>query len=250
MKNIRFFGLLAALSFFGAGCVNTTPPPPAASAPAPDTAVASRQAPAPPQTLRGLYTFGNEVNTFRDCPSGKTYWVNDESGSLDSLYPQATQPVPYPHEAVYAVVQGVVGPRETQGYASEYEGTLRVLQVDTLKNKSWMQACVPYEFWCLGTEPFWDLQISEAEQGIFYQDAGAESGLIFPWVAPTVRGNTWTYQTPSRDGKRQLRLTIKKEACSDGMSDTPYRYSATLQIDRETRRGCAIRKGEPVPEPN
>src|SRR5688500_14809063 len=37
--------------------------------------------------FKGLYTFGNEVRTLRDCKGSQTvYWVNDSIGSLQAKY--------------------------------------------------------------------------------------------------------------------------------------------------------------------
>jgi uncharacterized membrane protein len=39
---------------------------------------------------------------------------------------------------------------------------------------------------------------------------------------------------------------IKKEKCSDGMSDRSYNFSAEIAINGETLKGCAIKKGDLV----
>src|SRR5690606_28168953 len=38
------------------------------------------------KTFKGLYKLGNEINTFRDCETGKVYWVEDESKKLADAY--------------------------------------------------------------------------------------------------------------------------------------------------------------------
>lgn len=232
---MRTLTVCSALSFavalFAAACSNPSQPPGNFTPPA----IGPGQ-PTPPRTWRGLYTPGKEGITFRDCADGKTYRVKDETDSLARLYETAAQPVPYPNEAVYAVLQGRLMPPESG------DGVLHVTRVDTLSPKSMFNNCVPFEFWCLGTEPFWDLQVSQAENGIFYQDAATERGEAFPWSAPIVTANTWTYTSVSNSGKR-LKLVITRAACNDGMSDTEYEYEVSLSIGEEKRTGCAVRGG-------
>lgn len=212
--------------------LQTEPPPPAAA-----------QRSTTVQTIRGMYKSGNEVSTLYDCATGKTYRVTDQTGTLDSLYREACQFLPYDYESVYAVVAGRAGPRGTLGYAAEYDGTLDVIRIDTLTPKNMYNICLPYDFWCSGTEPFWSLLISEAEGGFFLKAMGDKRGRGFPWAAPVRQGDVWKY----RSANQKLSVTIRKEPCSDGMSDREYRYSAELSVDGQTLRGCAVRAGEPLP---
>lgn len=210
---------------------------------------ASQLAPRQPATLRGYYTAGDGVNMFRNCGDNKQYWVQDATGSMDSLYEQACFPAPIPFEAVYAVLTGTLGPKDSVGAASEADGTFTVNRVDTLQAKSMFTACIPYEFWCHGTEPFWSLQISEAEGGIFFKNMADETGTQFTWTEPRSEGaSTWVYETNDTD--RPLKIVIKKGKCSDGMSDIEYNYSAELSTGGVTLHGCAVRGGEPIPRPN
>lgn len=184
-------------------------------------------------TLKGYYSKSDQSATLHTCAEGKKYRVIDATGQLDSLYHLACLPAPITGEAVYAVLGGTL---------SNDEQTFQVQRIDTLTAKNWRNACRGWEFWCSGTEPFWSLQISEAEGGIFFKDVGAEEGYAFKWVAPKTDGkSTWTYET---DG---LKVTIKKGDCSDGMSEIQYRYQAELTVNGRPLKGCAIRNGEPFP---
>lgn len=200
-------------------------------------------------TLRGYYVLGNEVNTLRNCADNKQYWVKDQTRSLDSLYRQACFPAPIPYEAVYAVLTGTIGPKDSLGPASETVGVFTVTRVDTLQSKNRFNACLSWEFWCHGTEPFWGLQISEAEGSIFLKNMADETGAQYAWGEPKTDGTTsWTYETsPSSGSKETLKIVIKKEKCSDGMSDIEYDYSVVVLRGKETLRGCAVRGGEPIP---
>jgi uncharacterized membrane protein len=150
---------------------------------------------------------------------------------------------------VYAVLTGTIGPKDTFGYSSQTDGVFTVTRVDTLQSKNPSNACLPWEFWCHGTEPFWGLQISEAEGGIFLKNIADETGTQYPWDKPKTDGATfWTYETSLSPGsKEMLKIVIKKEKCSNGMSDIEYNYSVAVTRGEETLRGCAVRSGEPTP---
>ncbi|MCE7922845.1 MAG: hypothetical protein DYG98_07295 [Haliscomenobacteraceae bacterium CHB4] len=217
-------------------------------APKPGTSQLSASQPSVPATLRGYYILGNEVNMLRNCADNKQYWVVDATGTLDSLYSEACFPAPIPYEAVYAVLTGTLGPRDSPGYASEADGTFTVRRVDTLQAKTMFNACMPYEFWCHGTEPFWGLEISEAEGGIFFKNIAHERGAQYAWTEPVTDGKTsWVYET--YNDEESLKIAIKKEKCSDGMSDIEYGYSVQVTIGEEILRGCSVRGGERIPGP-
>ncbi len=181
----------------------------------------------------GYLSQNDAGSVLRTCSDGKQYRVNDATGRLDSLYFLACEPAPIPGEAVYAVLAGTL---------SADGSTLSVERIDTLTAKSPANACIPWEFWCSGTEPFWGLQISEAEGSLFFKDVGEQIGQAFAWVPPKTDGKSmWTYETAG------LKVVIKKTPCSDGMSDLAYSYSVQLSIGDRTLNGCAIRWGEPMP---
>jgi uncharacterized membrane protein len=243
MKQLLPAGLLLAVI----ACGDPATPPPTSTATPGDTARTPQPARAPSrQAYQGLYVFGNEVNTFRDCASGKVYWVEDETGHLTARYKRTVESLPFDHEAVYAEVEARLDPPGKIGYAAEYDGILHVLKIDTLARKNRFNKCVPFDFWLTGTEPFWDLQISEGENALFFRDIGVEKTAVFPYVKPTVKGDTWTYDART-DAGQTLRIVIKKEACSDGMSDLEYAYSADVQYGGTRYRGCAVKHGEPDP---
>ncbi len=231
------------LAFCFANCTET---------PKPDALGLQSQPPNPqtstPATLRGYYVLGPEVSTIHNCADNKQYWVKDATRSLDSLYRQACFPAPIPYESVYAVLTGTLGPKETSGAAAETAGTFTVTKVDTLQSKNRFNACLPWEFWCHGTEPFWGIQISEAEDGIFFKNMADETGVQYAWAAPQTDGNSfWNYETNTAPGsKERLKIVIKKEKCADGMSDIEYNYSVEVTKGKETLRGCAMRGGEPA----
>lgn len=240
MKN-PFPALLLSISFLLLmGCADG---PPTA-----DTTNRLTQSTAQPATLRGLYQQTAQGRFLTDCEeiaqaAGghiSSTSVRDQTGRLDSLYRAATQPAPIPDESVYAVLHGSLS-----------EGTLTVTRIDTLQGKNMLSPCPPYDFWCSGTEPFWSLQISEMEGGIFLKNMGEERGTAYVWSAPATDGkSSWVYRAAPKnaaDASTPIQVTVRRQPCSDGMSDLKFDYSSEVKIGSTVLRGCAVRYGERLP---
>lgn len=86
-----------------------------------------------------------------------------------------------------------------------------------------------------GTEPFWGLEIDFDKQFRFISMNG--DTLHTPPVFALEKNGVLTYDA----GK--LIVKIKKEPCSDGMSDREYEYSVALTVNGEEYKGCGILLG-------
>lgn len=228
MKNILGLSLLLSLIV---ACEFSTPPQQTTT----NALQATEALETATQTLHGMYKKSGSGAAFYDCASGNNYQVSTFPAMLDSLYRAACEPSPYQGESVYAVVQGRIHLAEVPGYA----GSLSITQVDTLRPRSRRDRCLPYEFWCTGTEPFWSLLISEAETGIFMKMLGEEQGRVFFWSGAQKSGNSWIYNTTDTDTGEKLRIVVRQETCSDGMSDRVFQYSAELTLGGQQLLGCA-----------
>ena len=227
--------ILFALALAACGDAPKTEPTAAPPAAAPTEA-----------TLTGLYVSSGEARIFRDCASGKTYRVDDQTRSLDTLHPKLLLQPSYDGEPIFAILHGKISPpAATGGY-----GTLAVTRVDSVDFLSFINCCESYEFWCNGTEPFWNLQIfpTEGEGHIVFREAGGEQAFVFPAVKPVVAGETWTYSTQN-DAGQTLRAVVKKGKANDGMSEMQYNHSCEVTLGKEKFRGVAIRYGEKILPP-
>ncbi|KOP26343.1 hypothetical protein AMR41_10935 [Hapalosiphon sp. MRB220] len=118
--------------------------------------------------------------------------------------------------------------------ASQFADTNHLLAQNTSSNE---------EFIARGTEPFWSLTISK-KGGIVYSTPENRK-LTFPYVTPLqASGRPADLVRVYRlQGKTNNTLIIKKEnACSDGMSDKQYPYSAILILGNKVLEGCAEKK--------
>jgi uncharacterized membrane protein len=95
-----------------------------------------------------------------------------------------------------------------------------------------------------GTEPFWGGQVSGGT--LLYTTPDFQDGET---VAVTrFAGRNGLSFSGDLDGKPFV-LALSPDACSDGMSDRKYPYTATLRVKGELRQGCAWTEKQPFSGP-
>lgn len=93
---------------------------------------------------------------------------------------------------------------------------------------------------CFGTEPFWSLNY--APPGISLSSLGNPSmdGVISSLFTSKGRRYRFAYTGsffPTANGDRDIHLSVRREICSDGMSDREYGIAVDMLITRPTSRG-------------
>ncbi len=78
----------------------------------------------PAAIFNGLYSFGPEVKSFKECINGQEYWVADSSAKLELTYSQQNFEKPY--EPVYVEVEGLKVKSGKEGAGAEFDSTLIV----------------------------------------------------------------------------------------------------------------------------
>lgn len=73
---------------------------------------------------KGVYSFGPEVKSFKDCDNGQEFWVTDSSKQLELKYSQLNFEKPY--EPVYIEVEASKIHSDKVGLGSEFDSTLVV----------------------------------------------------------------------------------------------------------------------------
>jgi uncharacterized membrane protein len=86
----------------------------------------------------------------------------------------------------------------------------------------------------IGTEPFWGGTVSATR--IVYQTPDNQSGES---IAVTASYSPAREVYAGRSGGKPFVLTLTRGPCSDGMSDNVHAFTAALQVQGETRQGCA-----------
>lgn len=92
----------------------------------------------------------------------------------------------------------------------------------------------------LGTEPFWSGEVSAGQ--LTYRTPDNQKGEAIAVSRFAGRGGL-SFSGALREGAMTLAVTPGQ--CSDGMSDSRYPFTVTLQIGRDVRRGCAWTERQP-----
>jgi putative lipoprotein len=120
-------------------------------------------------------------------------------------------------------------------YSKEMDEPLRFTRPERASATATPDAPVIGAFRAIGTEPFWSLDINSA--GLRFTTPDDMTGIRFPPLAPTVRGDTlrWAGETE----RAAIDARIWPSRCSDGMSDRVWTHKAVVRIDGLIYRGCA-----------
>lgn len=196
------------------------------------------------RVFEGIYIINQNVNTFRDCMNpDSVYWVNDETGNLKKIY-EKIYSVKNVYGAVYARMKGEL--KETEGINSEkYPATLYVKEILQVEKKNFRNTCISYDFWALGNEPNWELQISRNENIIEFYDLAENKTYYCFYEEPVDEDGIIVYAAHNNIQRYTIKIRIRKEKCSDTMSDTAYEYSAEVELSNGKKfKGCAIKGKE------
>lgn len=92
------------------------------------------------------------------------------------------------------------------------------------------------DFLGLGTEPFWAIEL-DFDQNIRFTTADGDS-LVAPSVPGQMQDGALHYETNT--GAGELKIVLRRETCSDGMSDRDYAYSVSVAVKGQEYKGCGV----------
>ena len=190
----------------------------------------------------GLYVFAAQNSSFRDCaePDARYAVVDETVGNLEKNYRRLIK-YPYPNQPIFAEVKGYKAPYYgKQALPSGMAGFFVVSEILELEAKNYRNTCIPYEFWALGTEPFWQAQVSEAEGIIEYRGMDDDRTKFFTYQPPVQEDSLKIYTGVNQDSGDNIRLVVEDKRCGDGMSDIKYRQQVSLTINGRELHGCGI----------
>ena len=93
---------------------------------------------------------------------------------------------------------------------------------------------------CFGTEPFWALSYDAPRIELTAPDIDPRAGLISGLFTSKGRRDRFAYAGsffPSAAGNRDITMSVRLEACSDGMSDREYAIGVDMLITRPDAAG-------------
>lgn len=112
------------------------------------------------------------------------------------------------------------------------------IQLPMLQNTS-----VPIGLICAGTEPFWTIEVESAEASLF---STPEADIPMSIANVDVSKNTAEYPVAieMRTENFAALTVVRRQACSDGMSDTNYNWAVdvVLQPDLSLLSGCCVKR--------
>lgn len=85
--------------------------------------------------LRGVYTYGVEVSSFRACGETSEYWAEGAPEIMAILEANAifvSDQLDVPYSPVYVEIEAAFEPDAMDGFAAEYDGVLRIDAVTAL----------------------------------------------------------------------------------------------------------------------
>lgn len=87
----------------------------------------------------------------------------------------------------------------------------------------------------VGTEPFWAVQVRQNELVLQRPDT-PDMKTANPGPVATATTAVWTAEG--------MTIVVRRETCSDGMSDRVYPFAAEVTVGTEVLKGCAARADE------
>lgn len=194
------------------------------------------------KVYEGLYILNANENIFRDCMNpDSTYWVTDGSGKIEGMYNKFISSKNV-YGAVVVKLKGKITETKNKRYLEKYPRTFEVMEVVDMQKKNFSNTCIPYDFWGLGNEPGWSLQISENENLIEFTDYGENKTYSFFYEEPKSEDGKIIYNAHNNIQRNYIDISIKKENCSDNMSDKVYEFSAEVKINKNKKyNGCCIK---------
>lgn len=81
------------------------------------------------QQFSGTYVWGHEVHTFQPCDQDKVYWVSASGWVIADLREHYQSVSSEPYQPLLITFRGHILDEEVGGFASEYDGLIRISEV-------------------------------------------------------------------------------------------------------------------------
>ncbi|OQP61635.1 copper resistance protein NlpE N-terminal domain-containing protein [Niastella populi] len=106
-------------------------------------------------------------------------------------------------------------------------------------NIAWMEKKkAGIDFFALGNEPFWLMEIDVDKQIRFLRVDSSEP-TVFPYAPAIIQNRRYIYTTGKNSDSMQVIIT--PQFCSDGMSDNWYEYKVEAKYNGTMYMGCGVK---------
>jgi putative lipoprotein len=195
----------------------------------------------PDRVYRGTLILGEAVRSFTPCGEDRAIWAIDETGGLlAGIYNELADGG---RGAIYAELRGVISPPPEDKAALGYEATISVrelIRADPLGESRGCQDLRPgVDFRAWGNEPFWSIEMGP--RTIALRQPDEPTLRIYPPALPNVEKDRIVFNSTSAMNVRdRIRITLEPVPCRDSMSGSYASWSASVEVDGRTLRGCAV----------
>ncbi len=182
-----------------------------------------------PQTfiLRGEVVAGSEVRSFKPCGSNQQLWLEMPATLTD----QAIKLSQSPYQPMYGELVGYLMPPSQTGYNGDYSARFMVQSINILSTENPKRCLLPATSTsALGTEPGWSMKFSQNQFLFLSQNDKAQTLKV---KDEQIEGDKRTYTFNNGE------LTLNRDICSDGMSDSLYGWRSELSLNGHSYTGCA-----------
>lgn len=179
--------------------------------------------------LEGLYA----PSFILSCTDNQKLSIKNENKKLDSLY-KALLPNAYKDQTIYVKLKGTLFSKN--GIATEF----LVDEVIAAEQKNEKNTCLAYDYWCMGNEPFWRVQVSENENLIDFFNPMEAKYYHFTYSKLEDKGKSKVYISENNQDGHKIKVIITTGKCSDGMSEREYAFSSEVILDGVSYKGCAV----------
>lgn len=190
---------------------------------------------------RGTLILGEAVRAFTPCGGDRAIWAVDETGGLlAGIYQELSGDG---KGAIYVEVRGIIADPPADKVASGYEGTITITELvraDPLGESNGCKDLRPgVDFRAWGNEPFWSIEMGP--RTIALRQPEEPTFRIYPPALPNVQEDRIVFNSTSAMNPRdRIRITLEPVPCRDSMSGSYASWSASVEVDGRTLRGCAV----------
>ena len=180
---------------------------------------------------KGVYHPGQ----FKNVEDSRLYTFFDSvQKTLDSIY-RNLLPSHYSNQTVFMHFKGVA-----DSFPTNTGFRISITELISMELKGALNAAIAYDYWCMGNEPFWQIQISEKENLIDFYDPMIPKFYHFSFSKAEIKGNQKIYTAEDKVNNNKIKITIVNEKCSDGMSERKYKNKAEVVLNGTVYNGCAL----------
>jgi uncharacterized membrane protein len=110
---------------------------------------------------------------------------------------------------------------------------------DAAKNKAWIgKKNQGVEFYGIGTEPFWSIEIDEGKNASF-KTADLSKAIVLAYSSPSSNKDSTTYNLKTADNV-SMQVVVYNQFCNDGMSDNLYEQRVHIRFKGTEFKGCGV----------